>query len=130
MDLPNYTKDQTQRKVQNKSSKPKKSQSKCKAISRGASRLGHAKKNASIVFSKSKPESSGSGDVALEKQKRVNKSCQEQKRKSATEKCNRGAISTVSIQTFPIFSFLLLFLFHILNRQRDRGKFFLWVFTI
>jgi len=27
----------------------------------------HAKKNASIVFSKSKPESSGPGDLALEK---------------------------------------------------------------
>jgi len=66
----------------------------------------HAKK--SIVFSKSKPESSGSSDFALEKQKRVS---QEQKRKSATEKCKRGAISTVSIhiQNISIFFFYFLF---------------------
>jgi len=63
---------------------------------------------AKIVFSKSKPESSGPGDIALERQKRVS---QEQKRKSATEKCNRGAISTVSIQTKPFHLFLLLSFF-------------------
>jgi len=64
-------------------------------------------KNASIVFSKSKPESSGPGDFALEKQKRVS---QEQKRKSATEKCNRGAISIVSIHPYPNLSHFFLLL--------------------
>jgi len=103
MNLPNKTKDQTQRNVQKKSSKPKKHQSKGK---KGCISGQIMQKNASIVFSKSKPESSGPGDLALEK--RVS---QEQKRKSATEKCNRGAISTVSIQTFPIFSFTFPFLF-------------------
>jgi len=67
----------------------------------------HAKK--SIVFSKSKPESSGPGYFALEKQKK--RVSQEQKRKSATEKCKRGAISTVSIhiQNISIFFFYFLF---------------------
>jgi len=103
MNLPNKTKDQTQRKVQKKSSKPKKHQSKGK---KGCISGQIMQKNASIVFSKSKPESSGPGDLALEK--RVS---QEQKRKSATEKCNRGAISTVSIQTKPFHLFLLLSFF-------------------
>jgi len=85
-------------------------------------------KSASIVFCKSNPESPGPGDIALEKQKRVS---QEQKRKSATEKCNRGAISTVSIhiQTFPIFFFYFLFIFPILNRQRQ-GQVLLWIFRV
>ena len=41
------------------------------------------------------------------------------KRNSATEKCNRGAISNVSIEPFHFFSiFFLFFTFPIWNRQR------------
>jgi len=91
------------KKSPKESSEPKKSQRKGKP-NKGACWAQLCK----IVFSKSKPEPSGPGDIALKRQKKVS---QEQKRKSATEKCNRGAISTVSIQTKPFHLFLLLSFF-------------------
>jgi len=102
-DLPNKTKDHTQRKVQNQVLNQRKAKERI-----NLTKVHLGAQSCKIVFSKSKPEPSGPGDIALKRQKKVS---QEQKRKSATEKCNRGAISTVSIQTKPFHLFLLLFSF-------------------
>jgi len=121
MNLPNKTKDQTQRKVQKKSSKPKKHQSKGK---KGCISGQIMQKNASIVFSKSKPESSGPGDLALEKKSQP---------RAKTEICHRkmqpwSHFNCVHPNLSKLF-FYFPISFPILNRQRQ-GPVLLWTFRV
>ena len=88
-------------------------------------------KTASIVFSKSKPESPGPGDLALEeKQKKSQLLLTRAKTEIRHRKMQPWSHFNCVHPNLSNLFLLLSFSFSILNRQRDTGRVLLWIFRV